>query len=109
MSGSALCEFAMRTAQNEAKVFDDMLVKLGFTGHGSKERLEFMRSLPVEKLTGKTGFTYNQSGFMSMCPNFDGDFFPKPLDQLRKEASKRSMMTGISGNEGILFGTLTWN
>ncbi|EGT34576.1 hypothetical protein CAEBREN_29559 [Caenorhabditis brenneri] len=103
MSGSALCEFAMRTAKNEAEVFDDMVARLGFTGSGSVERLEFMRNLPCEKLTAKTGFTYNKSGFMSMCPNYDGDFFPKPLDELRKDASKRVMMTGIAGNEGILF------
>ncbi|EFP10946.1 hypothetical protein CRE_30907 [Caenorhabditis remanei] len=103
MSGSALCEFAIRTAKNEAEVFDDMVAKLGFTGSGSKERLEFMRNLPCKKLVSKTGFQYNKSGFMSMCPNYDGDFFPKPLDELRKDASKRIMMTGIAGNEGILF------
>uniref|UniRef100_A0A1I7TFI7 Carboxylic ester hydrolase n=1 Tax=Caenorhabditis tropicalis TaxID=1561998 RepID=A0A1I7TFI7_9PELO len=103
MSGSALCEFAMRTAKNEAAVFDDMFVKLGFTGSGSIEKLEFMRNLPCDKLTGKTGFKYIQSGFMSMCPNYDGDFFPKPLDELRKDASKKIVMTGIAGNEGILF------
>ncbi|CAP36312.2 Protein CBG18992 [Caenorhabditis briggsae] len=103
MSGSALCEFAMRPAKNQAGVFDDMLPRLGFTGSGSKEKLEFMRSLSWEKLTGKTGFTYKQSGWMSMTPNYDGDFFPKPLDELRKDASKRIMMTGIAGNEGILF------
>ncbi|CCD72924.2 Carboxylic ester hydrolase [Caenorhabditis elegans] len=103
MSGSAMCEFAMRTAENEAHVFDDILARLGFTGSGSKERLEFMRSLPCDKITGKTGYTYKQSGFMSLCPNYDGDFFPKPLDELRKDASKRILMTGIVGNEGLLF------
>uniref|UniRef100_A0A8R1EK27 COesterase domain-containing protein n=1 Tax=Caenorhabditis japonica TaxID=281687 RepID=A0A8R1EK27_CAEJA len=104
MSGSALCEFAVRTAKNQARVFDDLVEKLGFTGTGgSQERVDYLRNLPIEKLTGRTGFTYDLSGFMSMCPNFDGDFFPKPLDELRKEASKKSVMTGISGNEGILF------
>lgn len=34
MSGSAMCEFAMRTAENEAHVFDDILARLGFTGSG---------------------------------------------------------------------------
>lgn len=63
-----------------------------------------MRSLPCDKITGKTGYTYKQSGFMSLCPNYDGDFFPKPLDELRKDASKRILMTGIVGNEGLLFG-----
>ncbi|CAI2353619.1 unnamed protein product [Caenorhabditis sp. 36 PRJEB53466] len=103
MSGSALCEFACRLPKNEAAVFDDMVAKLGFTGNGSVERLEFMRNLPIDKLTARTGFQYNQSGFMSMVPNFDGDFFPKPFDQLRNEAKKKSLMTGIVGNEGILF------
>jgi hypothetical protein len=35
---------------------------------------------------------------------FDGDFFPRPLNELRKEAPKKDILTGVTTFEGLMFG-----
>lgn len=52
------------------------------------------------------GFKKTVSGFLTFIPNLDGDLFPKPLDELRKEAPKKQMMTGVDEYEGLLLGLL---
>ena len=65
-----------------------------------------MKNLPTEKLLERTGFEHSASGMVSFGPNLDGDFFPKPLDELREEASKKSALIGMTEHEGLLFGKL---
>lgn len=51
----------------------------------------------------KEDFQRTASGFLSFVPNFDGDFFPKPFDELRKEAPKIDAMATVGEYEGLNF------
>ncbi|EGT46979.1 hypothetical protein CAEBREN_01853 [Caenorhabditis brenneri] len=79
------------------------LLSLSPHSRGSNELYEFMRNLSMEKLLERTGFEHSTSGMVSFGPNVDGDFFPKPLDELRKEASKKPVLIGMTEHEGLLF------
>jgi hypothetical protein len=41
---------------------------------------------------------------MHLAPVIDGDFFPRPLNELRKEAPKKNVLAGITAYEGLMFG-----
>lgn len=72
----------------------------------SVELLRFLKDLPAEEVSKRTGFKHSVSGMISFCPNFDGEFFPKPLDELREEAPKKPVMIGVTEHEGLLFGSV---
>jgi hypothetical protein len=36
-------------------------------------------------------------------PSLDNEFFPKPLDELRKEAPRKRTITGVTEYEALLF------
>ncbi|CAB3399558.1 unnamed protein product [Caenorhabditis bovis] len=104
MSGGAGCEFAMRTAERQAQVFVEYAEFLGYKGSGdSKDLLEWYKSAPTELLASHKTFNRKTvSGFLTFAPNMDGDFFPKPLEQLRKEAPKKPAIVGICEQEGLV-------
>ncbi|UMM36123.1 hypothetical protein L5515_008427 [Caenorhabditis briggsae] len=103
MSGSAHVPFAIRTAKYQLEVSLEYARNKGFTGSGSTELFEFMNNLPVEKLLERSGFEHSASGMVSFGPNLDYDFFPKPLEELRIEASNKPVMIGMAEHEGLLF------
>ncbi|CAL2045483.1 unnamed protein product [Caenorhabditis brenneri] len=103
MSGSAHVPFAIRSSENQAAVSLEYAKNKGFPGSGSNELYEFMRNLSMEKLLERTGFEHSASGMVSFGPNVDGDYFPKPLDELRKEAPKKPVLIGMTEHEGLLF------
>ncbi|CAP36311.2 Protein CBG18991 [Caenorhabditis briggsae] len=103
MSGSAHVPFAIRTARYQLEVSLEYARNKGFTGSGSTELFEFMKNLPVEKLLERSGFEHSASGMVSFGPNLDYDFFPKPLEELRIEASNKPVMIGMAEHEGLLF------
>lgn len=103
MSGSAHVPWGIRTSVNQKQVSLEYARSKGFTGSGSTELLEFMNNLPAEKLLERTGFEHSISGMVSFSPNLDEDFFPKPLDELRRDASKKPVMIGMTEHEGLLF------
>lgn len=49
-------------------------------------------------------FKNNASGFLSFVPNLDGDFFPKPLDELRRDAPQIDAMIINGEYEGLGWG-----
>ncbi|KHJ81157.1 hypothetical protein OESDEN_19157, partial [Oesophagostomum dentatum] len=51
----------------------------------------------------KKNFRHSQSGNLYFVPNYDGDFFPKPMEELRREAPRKSIMCGTTQNEGLFF------
>uniref|UniRef100_A0A8R1HLS6 Carboxylic ester hydrolase n=1 Tax=Caenorhabditis japonica TaxID=281687 RepID=A0A8R1HLS6_CAEJA len=103
MSGCADTHFAMRTAKNEAKVCREFAEKKGFQGSGTAELVDFLKNLSAATISEKIGFQHTTSGLMTFCPNFDKDFFPKPLNELRKEAPKKTVMIGCVEHEGLIF------
>ncbi|EGT47030.1 hypothetical protein CAEBREN_19581 [Caenorhabditis brenneri] len=107
MSGGSLCEYAVRTAQSQGNVCKQFARHLGYDGNDSESLINWMRSKPIEEIQNMNGFRVPASGILAYTPNLDGDFFPKPLDQLRKEAPKKSIMLGFTEHEGLFFEFLT--
>ncbi|KAI6233818.1 Carboxylic ester hydrolase [Aphelenchoides fujianensis] len=115
MSGSGLCAFATNYAENIRELSLHYACRHGYTPPMSKDRSEqnralvdFFRKLPASSLElsmmGRQGV--NEGGSIDLTPVYDGDFFPKPFDQLRREAPPKPMMTGITEFEGLLFTAL---
>uniref|UniRef100_A0A1I7TA10 Carboxylic ester hydrolase n=1 Tax=Caenorhabditis tropicalis TaxID=1561998 RepID=A0A1I7TA10_9PELO len=107
MSGAAFCDFACRSKENAAKVARNFAKRHGYTGEGtvdSKSLLEWFKSQPNTKWfeTNKID-REGMSGFAYFTPVFDGDFFPKPFDQLLKEAPKLDVMVTVNEYEGLGF------
>ena len=80
---------------------------LRFPDDDSEDLLRFIDEQPLYKIemgiNPKRGFRTSQAGSLYFVPNFDGDFFPKPLSQLRKEVPKMQLMTGTTKYEGLFF------
>lgn len=74
---------------------------------GSAELLEFFENLPIEKLLEKTGLKHTVSIDLSFAPNLDGDFFPKPLEELRRETRKKPVIVGMMEDEGLITGSIS--
>ncbi|PIC54961.1 hypothetical protein B9Z55_000433 [Caenorhabditis nigoni] len=127
MAGNAECDFAIRTSEQQATLCKEFARFLGWQGDGTKiievkmheskivffsdddseGLLEFIDNQPLYKLemgiNPRRGFRHSQAGSLYFVPNFDGDFFPKPLSQLRKEVPKMQLMTGTTKYEGLFF------
>ena len=63
--------------------------------------LEWYQSQPVDLFKKTAEIPRDFSGFIYFGPNFDGDFFPKPMEELRKEAPKLDAMITIGEYEGL--------
>ncbi|CAB3396573.1 unnamed protein product [Caenorhabditis bovis] len=110
MSGASASEFAMRTADSQSKIFREYARKHGYKGSdNSEELLSWYKSTPLHVLIDFLNFPKSVSGFLSFTPNLDGDFFPKPLEQLRKEAPRKPIMTGVCEYEGLMLALLGVN
>lgn len=48
----------------------------------------------------------NNDGLIVLTPIFDGDFFPRPHAELRRELKPKPTLTGVTEFEGLLFSTL---
>uniref|UniRef100_A0A1I7UMT8 Carboxylic ester hydrolase n=1 Tax=Caenorhabditis tropicalis TaxID=1561998 RepID=A0A1I7UMT8_9PELO len=102
ISGSAHCDFAMRTAENQAKIFREFAEFHGFTGGDSNALFKWYTEQSSETLSSVKKFKKSVSGFLTFIPNLDGDFFPKSLNELRREAPKKQMMIGVDEYEGLM-------
>ncbi|KHJ87081.1 Carboxylesterase [Oesophagostomum dentatum] len=109
MAGCGECDFAMRTKESQAMLCRDFARYLGWTGEDSDSEglLHFMQAQPSSHLEvgihPKKNFRHSQSGNLYFVPNYDGDFFPKPMEELRREAPRKSIMCGTTQNEGLFF------
>lgn len=79
------------------------LKKTSINNSDSKSLLQWYQSQDSEKFLDVANFNRPASGFMSFVPNFDGDFFPKPFDELRKEAPKFDAIVSVTEYEGLGF------
>ncbi|KAK0424071.1 hypothetical protein QR680_008483 [Steinernema hermaphroditum] len=118
MGGNATCVFAindgeelreacLQFAKEKGLVLDPNSTKT----EQNKALLEFMRALPAHQLQiglfGMRGHRINK-GKLDLVPIIDGDFLPKPIEELRKEAPKKKCMVGATTHEGLLFAALTF-
>eukprot|EP00081_Caenorhabditis_elegans_P002904 NP_001033474.1 Carboxylic ester hydrolase [Caenorhabditis elegans] len=104
MSGNALFEFACRSSKNAAKGCIEYIRHIGYSGSdNSNEILDWLRHKPIEEMEKLQGFQLPITGYFIYQPNIDGEFLPKPLDDLRRESPKKSMMIGVAEHEGLFF------
>ncbi|CAO4377514.1 unnamed protein product [Caenorhabditis nigoni] len=104
MSGNALGEFACRPCRNQAKVCLEYIKHIGYKGSDdSQQILNWLKHKPIEEMDKLAGFQLPVTGFFLYQPIIDGEFLPKPLDELRKEAPKKSVMVGVAEQEGLFF------
>ncbi|GMR43155.1 hypothetical protein PMAYCL1PPCAC_13350, partial [Pristionchus mayeri] len=103
MAGAAECRWAFNQsmpAQCRAKA-----EKLGVKGwKDSEELLDKLREIPAEKLAViyAEGIKAAGADFETVAI-LDGDFFPASIDELRKRATPKQMMAGVTKEEGLLF------
>ncbi|CAJ0568139.1 unnamed protein product, partial [Mesorhabditis spiculigera] len=108
MAGNGECDFAVRTAVDQAKLSRDFAKFIGYKPaeeDTSEDVLAWLRGQYAELLelgmSGKKGF--GRPGQLLFVPNLDGDFFPKSLAELRKEAPRKPRMLGVTQHEGLFF------
>ncbi|KAI1725216.1 carboxylesterase family domain-containing protein [Ditylenchus destructor] len=118
MSGTGYCTFATNSAEHVRHKCLAFAQQLGFKLDASaslndqnRALVEFFRSQPTQalelSLIGKRGFKgVNQNGQIDLTPVIDGHFFPKPIDELRKEAPPKAVMTGVTEFESLLFAAI---
>ncbi|KAK6037401.1 Carboxylesterase, partial [Cooperia oncophora] len=109
MAGCGECDFAMRTSEAQATLGREYARYLGWTGadDDTKGLMHFMEAQPSSRVGmgvhPKKGFRSSISGNLLFVPNFDGDFFPKPMSELRRESPRKTIMTGTTQHEGLFF------
>ncbi|GMR45163.1 hypothetical protein PMAYCL1PPCAC_15358, partial [Pristionchus mayeri] len=87
----------------------DKAARLGITDYkNSKELIDKLRTIPAEKFIYDTNEykkekEKEESRRFETVPYLEGDFFPAPLDELRKKAIPKPMMAGITKEESIGF------
>ncbi|KAH7660550.1 Protein F15A8.6, partial [Aphelenchoides avenae] len=117
MAGTALCTFALNDADHVRNTCMDFAIQSGFVPDNNASRseqnaamVEFFRRLPTQSielsLLGKRGFNVNRHGTLDLTPVVDGDFFPKPLEELRLETPPKIVMTGVTEHESLLFAAI---
>ncbi|CAO4377374.1 unnamed protein product [Caenorhabditis nigoni] len=102
-SGSAYCDYIIRPKHLQAKIFREFAKGHGYDGEDSQSLLKWYQDQEAEKFTKVENFKPQASGFLSFVPNLDGDFFPKPLDKLRKDAPKLDVIVTVGEYEGLSF------
>ncbi|TKR88556.1 hypothetical protein L596_012781 [Steinernema carpocapsae] len=117
LGGNAECSFAMDTTENVAAACRTFTKEMGWEEDSKLASISaqnvslvaFLRGLPSQDLAlgmlGKPGFEINQKK-LELVPVYDGEFLPKPLDELRKEAPKKTCMIGATEFEGLFFVTV---
>ncbi|CAP27033.2 Protein CBG06781 [Caenorhabditis briggsae] len=101
MSGTAYCTFLVRSKEDEAHACRVFTIHYGYSGNDSTSSLNWYQSQDVSIFKNTTEIQRDFSSHIFFVPNFDGDFFPKPFDELRKEAPKLDAMVTIGEYEGL--------
>ncbi|KAF8358007.1 hypothetical protein PRIPAC_93002 [Pristionchus pacificus] len=103
MAGSAECRWASN--KNMPQQCRKKAANLGITDYAnSEEFLEKLRGVPADKF-GVVFLKRDKEPEVDFetVPLIDGDFFPESFDELRKKATPKLMMTGVTKEEGLLF------
>lgn len=114
MAGNADCDWAVTDKRRIMNACKRFARKAGWNGSfsGVKDRIrmmDFLRKKPAKLfergLLGRGGVELRQIG-LDLAPTIDGEFLPRPIAELRKEAPKKKCMVGACQYEGLLFASL---
>ncbi|CAO4378900.1 unnamed protein product [Caenorhabditis nigoni] len=101
MSGTAYCTFLVRSKEDEAHACHVFANHHGYSGNDSTSLLNWYQSQDLSIFKNTTEIQRDFSSHLFFVPNFDDDFFPKPFDELRREAPKLDAMVTIGEYEGL--------
>jgi len=114
-AGTSHCEWVYMDGKLSRKVSIEYAKHLGCKIQGktdeeiNTEVLNFFKNCDAQKLAlgiyPNPEFKFYPDLTLPYGPCYDGDFFPKSLEELRKEAPKKSVINGITEFEGLLFVT----
>lgn len=111
IGGASSNNWALTRARSTLRKALELAKKRGFQPKNASnlELLNFLRHLPADDLKvaahGIPTLGNRNAIPMHVAPVIDDDFFPKPLDELRKEAPKKNVLAGVAEHEGLMFGT----
>ncbi|GMT33076.1 hypothetical protein PFISCL1PPCAC_24373, partial [Pristionchus fissidentatus] len=117
MAGNAECEWATVSHERILDACAKFAERKGFVKPDnelktSREMIEFLRTRKGREfergLLGRKGMDVSKVG-LDLAPVIDGEFLPKTIDELRKEAPKKNIMVGTCEHEGLLFAVLAPN
>jgi hypothetical protein len=73
----------------------------------NKQVLDFYKKADAQKLAlgihPDPNFKFYPNNTIPVGPCYDGDFFPKSLEELRKESSKKRVINGVTEYEALMF------
>jgi hypothetical protein len=107
MAGNASADWSL--CQNVVETSRQLASKVGCHETDSRKLLDALRNIPAHRFAAGLVANVELKKMMEMPigPRFDGDFFPKPIDQLRAEAPIKRRLVGTALDEGLLFGKCT--
>ncbi|GMS96998.1 hypothetical protein PENTCL1PPCAC_19173 [Pristionchus entomophagus] len=102
MAGSAYCRWA--TNKNMPQQCRNKAARLGITENAnSEELLEKLRAVPADKFAVQfMNHEKEPDVDFETVPLIDGDFFPDSFDELRRKATPKPMITGVTKEEGLV-------
>ncbi|GMS86686.1 hypothetical protein PENTCL1PPCAC_8861, partial [Pristionchus entomophagus] len=102
MAGSADCRWA--TNKNMPQQCRNKAARLGITEYAnSEEMLEQLRALPATDFgVALHNHVMEPDVDFETVSLLDGDFFPDSLEELRKRATPKPIIAGVTKEEGIL-------
>ncbi|GMR37576.1 hypothetical protein PMAYCL1PPCAC_07771 [Pristionchus mayeri] len=107
MAGTAEIRRLAGMSRNMPKQCSEKVSRLGLTDFkNNKELLDKLRTLPANKFAVEVKVfkkKRDDNNLFETIPYIDGDFFSGSIDEMRKNATPKPMMTGITKEEGILF------
>jgi hypothetical protein len=105
MSGNADCEWILSRKCVEAS--SELAKQLECPIDDSSAMVDCLRSKSANSIAGdiRNGINHYDVDNMgvSFGPFIDGDFLPKPIAELRKEAPRKKWMFGTTEFEGLFF------
>ncbi|GMT19759.1 hypothetical protein PFISCL1PPCAC_11056 [Pristionchus fissidentatus] len=103
LAGNALAPWAISSNMVEQCRKKARLV--GVEEKDSQKFIEKLREVPADKFGINLFAQVDKEDFVDLetTPVIDGDFFPESLEELRKKATPKPLMTGVTKEEGIFF------